>query len=77
VNSTSYIVRARKEVILSAGSIKDPQILELSVIGRKEILEKLGVDIRVSLLASVRMFRSTRLQVCATLSTSNLTNPFY
>ncbi|KAJ7048088.1 GMC oxidoreductase [Mycena amicta] len=42
-------VHAKKEVILSAGTIKSPQILELSGIGRKEILEKIGVECRVDL----------------------------
>ncbi|KAJ7841204.1 GMC oxidoreductase [Mycena olivaceomarginata] len=37
-------VYAKKEVILSAGAIKSPQILELSGIGRKEILEKIKVE---------------------------------
>ncbi|KAJ7861000.1 glucose-methanol-choline oxidoreductase, partial [Mycena olivaceomarginata] len=42
-------VHAKKEVILSAGAIKSPQILELSGIGRKEILENIGVECKVSL----------------------------
>ncbi len=39
------IFRARKETILSAGSIGTPQILELSGIGRGEALQKAGIDV--------------------------------
>ncbi|KAJ7849598.1 glucose-methanol-choline oxidoreductase, partial [Mycena leptocephala] len=42
-------VYAKKEVILSAGAIKSPQILELSGIGRKEILENIGVECKIDL----------------------------
>ncbi|KAJ7290529.1 GMC oxidoreductase [Mycena rebaudengoi] len=42
-------VYAKKEVILSAGAIKSPQILELSGIGRKEILENIGIDCKIDL----------------------------
>ncbi|EPT01735.1 hypothetical protein FOMPIDRAFT_1119678 [Fomitopsis schrenkii] len=40
---------AKKEVILSAGSLKTPQVLELSGIGRRDILEKIGVPLEVEL----------------------------
>lgn len=43
----AYHVKARKEVILSAGSIQSPQLLELSGIGGKELLEKHGVELKV------------------------------
>jgi choline dehydrogenase-like flavoprotein len=36
---------ARKEVILSAGAIQSPLILELSGIGQKELLEKHGIPV--------------------------------
>ncbi|KAJ4350509.1 uncharacterized protein N0V89_009130 [Didymosphaeria variabile] len=36
---------AKKEVILSAGTIQSPQILELSGIGQKELLEKHGIPV--------------------------------
>jgi choline dehydrogenase-like flavoprotein len=42
-----YDVSARREVILSAGSVKSPQILELSGIGSPEVLERAGVSVRV------------------------------
>jgi choline dehydrogenase-like flavoprotein len=34
-------------VILSAGTVQSPQLLELSGIGSKTILEKLGIDVVV------------------------------
>jgi choline dehydrogenase len=36
---------ARKEIILSAGTINSPQLLELSGIGNPEILKKLGLEV--------------------------------
>ena len=38
-------VKANKEVILSAGAIGSPHILQVSGIGNKEKLKKLGIDI--------------------------------
>ncbi|KAK2033713.1 GMC oxidoreductase [Colletotrichum zoysiae] len=38
---------AAKEVILAAGSIASPQLLELSGIGTRNILEKYGIDVLV------------------------------
>lgn len=37
------IIKARKEVIVSGGTIASPQILMLSGIGPKEHLEEVGV----------------------------------
>ncbi|KAF8064007.1 GMC oxidoreductase [Lyophyllum atratum] len=46
---SKYIVNAQKEVILSAGAAKSPQILELSGIGRHEVLSKIGIDTKINL----------------------------
>lgn len=44
---TTFTVQARKEVILCTGSIQSPQILELSGIGSRSILEKHGIEVVV------------------------------
>ncbi|TFY67647.1 hypothetical protein EVJ58_g1480 [Rhodofomes roseus] len=44
-----HTVNAQKDVCLTAGSLKSPQILELSGIGRKDVLEKIGVPLKVEL----------------------------
>lgn len=46
-NSQEYTVAASREVILSAGTIKSPQILELSGIGNPEVLSRAGIDVKV------------------------------
>lgn len=43
------VISARKEVILSAGTIQSPQILELSGMGNKTVLAKAGVKQLVDL----------------------------
>ncbi|KAI0929980.1 hypothetical protein AcV5_006805 [Taiwanofungus camphoratus] len=48
---TLHKVHAVKEVIVSAGSIKSPQILELSGIGDRTILEPLGIPVQKHLPA--------------------------
>ena len=40
-------IKAASEVILAAGALQSPQILELSGVGRKDLLEKLGIPIVV------------------------------
>ncbi|CAL1705809.1 unnamed protein product [Somion occarium] len=44
-----YQVLCAKDVILSAGAIKSPQILELSGIGDRSILEPLGIETKLDL----------------------------
>ncbi|KAI0315856.1 hypothetical protein OF83DRAFT_315897 [Amylostereum chailletii] len=43
-NGTSYTAAAKKEVILSGGAFGSPQLLELSGIGNKTLLESLGIQ---------------------------------
>ncbi|KAF7194104.1 Dehydrogenase citC [Pseudocercospora fuligena] len=40
-------VHAKKEVLLCAGAVQSPQILELSGVGQKEVLRKYGIDVVV------------------------------
>ncbi|CUA69310.1 hypothetical protein RSOLAG22IIIB_08434 [Rhizoctonia solani] len=47
--SQTYIVRANKEVILSAGTFQSPHLLELSGIGNSTILEKNGIKTLIDL----------------------------
>ena len=42
-------VSARKEVILAAGAVHSPQILQLSGIGPKDLLDSLGVETKVNI----------------------------
>ena len=41
--------RARGEVILSGGVINSPQLLELSGVGQRELLERLGIEVKKEL----------------------------
>ena len=43
---TAREARAAREVVVSAGSINSPQLLELSGIGQPERLQKLGIEVR-------------------------------
>ncbi|KAJ7491787.1 alcohol oxidase [Mycena galericulata] len=49
VDGKDHEVTVRKEVILAAGAIISPQILELSGIGDPTVLNKAGIDINVDL----------------------------
>lgn len=46
-NGQEYTVSASREVILSAGTVKSPQLLELSGVGNPEILSRAGIDVKV------------------------------
>lgn len=43
----SYTIAASQEVILSAGSVASPQLLELSGIGNPSILERAGIKVKI------------------------------
>ncbi|OCH90043.1 GMC oxidoreductase [Obba rivulosa] len=45
----TYTANVGKEVICSAGTIKTPQLLELSGIGRRDVLQRIGVPLKVEL----------------------------
>ena len=42
-NGKEFAVSAKREVILAAGVVQTPQILELSGIGRRDVLESVGL----------------------------------
>ncbi|KAL9712335.1 hypothetical protein Ac2012v2_003572 [Leucoagaricus gongylophorus] len=44
-----YTAEASKEVILSAGALMTPQLLELSGIGRPDVLERVGIPVKLAL----------------------------
>ncbi|KAF8313119.1 alcohol oxidase [Clavulina sp. PMI_390] len=44
-----YEVKVKREVILSAGAFGTPQLLELSGFGRKTVLDKVGIEVKVEL----------------------------
>ena len=45
-NGVMHTIKAGREVLLAAGAIGSPQILELSGIGRGDVLKTAGVDVR-------------------------------
>ena len=49
VNGQQREARAGREVIVSAGTINSPQLLELSGIGQPELLQRLGIEVRHAL----------------------------
>ena len=55
-NRTST-VRAAREVILAAGAVRSPQILQLSGVGPRKLLEGLGIECVVDLPGVGRNFQ--------------------
>ncbi|KAK1228946.1 hypothetical protein PQX77_008012, partial [Marasmius sp. AFHP31] len=48
-NKSVHVAHATREVVVSAGALKSPQILELSGIGREDVLNRIGVPVKVPL----------------------------
>ncbi|MFT5448614.1 MAG: choline dehydrogenase [Gammaproteobacteria bacterium] len=46
IGERTIVAHARKEVVLSAGAINSPQLLELSGIGQREIIAAHGIEVR-------------------------------
>jgi choline dehydrogenase len=49
IGRVQHVVAAGREVIMAAGAVQTPQILELSGIGDPELLRSLGIDVRHAL----------------------------
>ncbi|KZV83135.1 alcohol oxidase [Exidia glandulosa HHB12029] len=49
VGDAVHIVAAKREVVLSTGTYQTPQLLELSGIGLKSVLEKFGIPVKIEL----------------------------
>jgi len=43
-----FTVKASREIIVCAGSVQSPQLLELSGIGNPEILQSAGIPLKVA-----------------------------
>lgn len=71
-NGKRYTVRADREVILSAGAINSPQLLQLSGIGPKDVLNKAGVEV-VHELPGVGRNLQDHLQIRLVFKTSQRT----
>ncbi|KAJ5546170.1 glucose-methanol-choline oxidoreductase [Penicillium frequentans] len=47
IDGQNHTIRAKKEVIISSGALNTPKLLELSGIGKKEILDRYGIPVVV------------------------------
>jgi choline dehydrogenase-like flavoprotein len=56
-DSIATNVKARREIILAAGALHSPQVLQLSGIGLKKLLSSLGIETVVDLPGVGRNFQ--------------------
>ncbi|KAL8591799.1 hypothetical protein ACOMHN_047059 [Nucella lapillus] len=69
-NGTTRAVKAKREVVLSAGAIGSPKILLLSGVGVKEHLQDLGVAVKADLPVGENLMDHTIFRVPISLNTS-------
>ncbi|KAI6089371.1 putative GMC oxidoreductase [Hypoxylon rubiginosum] len=75
-NSTTYTtVKANREVILSAGAIHSPQILQLSGIGPKKLLQSAGIDTRIDLPGVGQNFQDHPMMFMSIVLSNFTTHP--
>ncbi|GAB0093762.1 glucose dehydrogenase [Sergentomyia squamirostris] len=67
-----YVVRARKEVILSAGAINSPQLLMLSGIGPGDHLRENGITPMVDLAVGYNLMDHTAVPVAMSINISSM-----
>ncbi|KAM0708982.1 hypothetical protein Q7P35_003018 [Cladosporium inversicolor] len=68
-----HVVSVDKEVVLAAGSVHTPQILQLSGIGNPKLLAKIGVETKVNLSAVGQNFQDhVLLTVVNSIKTNSL-----
>ncbi|KAI0379626.1 putative GMC oxidoreductase [Hypomontagnella monticulosa] len=72
-NGKTVAITATKEVILSAGAVRSPLILEGSGVGNPDILEKLGIETKIELPGVGEHLQDQPNTVIAYSSTLNMT----
>lgn len=83
-NRKKYSIKVKKEVILSAGSLNSPQILMLSGVGPRDVLEKAKIkviqDLKVGFNLQDHMAMSTlafMVNESMTVSDRQMQNPYH
>lgn len=68
----SYTAAASQEVVLSAGSVASPQLLELSGIGNPFVLERAGVSVKIANRNVGENLQEHMSKFCATLKNGTM-----
>jgi choline dehydrogenase len=78
VDQTKHSVKVNREVIVCGGAINSPQILELSGIGRSEVLENAGVQVIVENTGvGMNLVDHTATAVSLVSPANNILNKFH